>query len=212
MCGKVFPVRGWCSSNILHLHRWVLYSHRNRSCLLMPFGLTWISTWSKNRSVQCLSNHGGEPVLIRGKQGSGVEGVDGHTPQFGDSDWLSMVEYSNYNMLAQQPEVVGEPNTVETAQWNYIQTLEQKVAYLEHELNLARAQLIHRSPKTCGGRSLPKADSRSPDAITSVERSPPQASEEDETPESSNGSVKRRKYVRKPRVSDWTATEATLED
>lgn len=139
------------------------------------------------------------------------DGVDGHNHQYGDSDWLSMVEYSNYNVVGQQPEATGAPNSFETVQWNYIQTLEQKVAYLEHELSLARAQLIHRSPKMCHGSAPPKVNSRSPDATPSVERSPRQASEEDETPESSNGSIKRRKYVRKPRVSDWMVVRGDLQ-
>ncbi|MCJ1474754.1 hypothetical protein MMC13_003414 [Lambiella insularis] len=105
-------------------------------------------------------------VLITGLP---QDDVDDHNYQFGVSDWLSMVEYSNYSNMAQQPEGMEAPSAVEAVQWSYIQSLEQKT-------------------------------SRSPDHASSTERSTRPASEDDETAENSNGSAKRRKYVRKPRT------------
>ena len=118
-------------------------------------------------------------------------------------------------MLRQQP--LGAPSTVEQVQWNYIQTLEQKVAYLEHELGQAHAQLMHQHHRESDSSCSLKESSKTPDPEQFVERSPRPGSEEDATPESSNSSMKRRKYVRKPRVSDstlpssWIAGRLTLD-
>ena len=106
--------------------------------------------------------------------------------------WQSLQPVPSYGVVNDPLSVLGQPD--QQSSWDYVRQLEERVQYLENELSTVRSQLAMQS---------------NPNYM--VDHTPPQPSDVSYTTESqpadeglsepaTESSIRRRKYVRKPRV------------